>query len=342
MPPREEIIGHLPMVVIDPLDMSRPPQRLQTADMEVDERLGILVLLLKAVLDTRQMLARAVDPAFLRGIDRDVAVSGSWAGHGGNRLHDHAAPDLLDAGGVSKLQVVDAPVDTVDHEINPFAHLVASQPLGQHAADDALVHRAAMADILADPARLGQPMIGERPVHGLYDIAPLAELPKRRFGAVGQNPPPGLSFSGEAIALQPLHPSGHQRAAFPDEIACTFARSEVDRALVALLGQQHPVEPGQPLGVHLAPELGLELDLALVTQFQGDQFARPEADAVGNIVARNIEDLAVVGDTPDQDVGMRVAGVVVIDRNPVEPGRHIDLHLAHQRAGKSAQVRHLG
>jgi hypothetical protein len=97
------------------------------------------------------MPAGTVDSASLCGIDRDVAVSGSWAGHSGNRLHDHASPDLLDAGRVSKLQVVDAPVDSVDHEIKSLAHLVARQALGQHAADDALVHRAAMADILADP-----------------------------------------------------------------------------------------------------------------------------------------------------------------------------------------------
>ena len=112
-------------------------------------------------------------------------------------------------------------------------------------------------------------------------------------------------------------------AVLPDEIGRAFARPQVDDALVLLLGDQHPVEPGQPIGRHLVRELGLKLDLALVAQLQRDELARPVADAMGDIVAGDVEDLAVVGDAADDDVGVGMAGVVMVDRDPVEPGAEV-------------------
>lgn len=64
------------------------------------------------------------------------------------------------------------------------------------------------------------------------------------------------------------------------------------------------------------------------------------ADAMGNIVPSNIEDAAFLQDTSDDDVGMRMAGVVMIDRNPVEARLQILLHLSHQIACKILQIGH--
>jgi hypothetical protein len=41
---------------------------------------------------------------------------------------------------------------------------------------------------------------------------------------------------------------------------------------------------------------------------------------MGDIVARDVENLPVVGHAPDHDVVVRMAGVVVIDRDPIEVG----------------------
>jgi hypothetical protein len=41
---------------------------------------------------------------------------------------------------------------------------------------------------------------------------------------------------------------------------------------------------------------------------------------------------------PDDDVAMRMSGVVVIHRDPIELGAEIGLHLAHHVAGEAAQV----
>ena len=76
-------------------------------------------------------------------------------------------------------------------------------------------------------------------------------------------------------------------------------------------------------------------------QFQRDQFARPVADAMGDIVARDVENLAIIGDAPDDDVGMGMAGVVVIHGYPIEAGVQVLLHLPHEIAGEAAQIAHL-
>ncbi len=59
---------------------------------------------------------------------------------------------------------------------------------------------------------------------------------------------------------------------------------------------------------------------------------------MGDVVAGDVEGLAAVGDAPDDDVRMRVAGVVMIDRDPVEPSTEVGFHLPHQIAGSLPQV----
>jgi hypothetical protein len=48
--------------------------------------------------------------------------------------------------------------------------------------------------------------------------------------------------------------------------------------------------------------------------------------------------VAVVGDAAQEDMGVRVACVVVVDRDPVELGPEVGFHLPHQVAGGGAQI----
>lgn len=57
---------------------------------------------------------------------------------------------------------------------------------------------------------------------------------------------------------------------------------------------------------------------------------------MGDVVARDVENLPVLGDTSDYDMGMGVAGVVVIDCDPVERGPEVLLHLVHEASGEGA------
>src|SRR3954454_22471801 len=65
------------------------------------------------------------------------------------------------------------------------------------------------------------------------------------------------------------------------------------------------------------------------------------ADAVGDIVPGDAQDSALLQDTADDDVGMRMAGVVMVDRYPVEARLQILFHLSHQVACKTLQIGHL-
>jgi len=79
---------------------------------------------------------------------------------------------------------------------------------------------------------------------------------------------------------------------------------------------------------------------ALVSEFQGHQFGSPVANAMGDIISGDIEDAAFLQDTANDDVGMGMASVVMIDRNPVEARIEILLYLSHEVAGKTSQIGH--
>src|SRR5689334_10215556 len=64
------------------------------------------------------------------------------------------------------------------------------------------------------------------------------------------------------------------------------------------------------------------------------------ADTIGDVVPGDVEDAAIIEDATDDDVGVGMAGVVMVDRDPVEPCGEIEFHLAHEVAGEAAKVGH--
>jgi hypothetical protein len=64
--------------------------------------------------------------------------------------HDHASPDLLGVGGI-QFDMMDAPIRAVDNQTDALTHLVASQPLIEHAPDDAFADLLAVQDLGARP-----------------------------------------------------------------------------------------------------------------------------------------------------------------------------------------------
>jgi hypothetical protein len=168
------------VIRVDPLDMAGPAQRLQPADMGANEGLGITADTVDGTSRPLQMLGRAIDASLTCDI-HDVAVRGTRPGRGGAGHDDHASADLLGAVSIH-LDVMHAPVYAVDHQTDPFAHLVAAKPLVEHAACDALGRVLSVQDIAGGMAVFRQPFALQRPVHGLDDVATFAELPQRRLG----------------------------------------------------------------------------------------------------------------------------------------------------------------
>ncbi len=152
---------------------------------------------------------------------------------------------------------------------------------------------------------------------------------------------PGLNLGCQPHALQLAGPIDQQRKILAERVAHVPVGAQVGKLLALLLGNQHPVEPGEPIGVHFPLKLLRHLKLGLAAQFPGDDIAGPFADAMGDIIAGNVEGLAVVGDAPNDDVGVGVTGVVMIDSDPVQPGPEVGFHLLRHIAGGLARISQL-
>src|SRR5262249_15830724 len=255
---------------------------------------------------------------------------------------DMAALHLVQPGRIARLDIMGAAVRTVDDQMQPVAHLVAGQPLVEHAADDGLGDLAAVPNVLGRATLVGQPMIGQRPVHAFDDAALFAKPPHPRLAAVPDLPLAGFDLAGEAVAFKRADTSDQRCPIVAHQIAPALTGAKVDDALIALFGNQHPVEPGPALGPHLVGEFAAQFDLCLRAKFERHQFLRPVPDAVGDVVPADVEDTPVIEDTPDDDMGVGMAGVVMIDGDPVEVRPKIGFHLPHQIAGEAAKVAHLG
>src|SRR4051812_44058957 len=150
-----KIGGGAPVIRIDPLRLAGPAQRPPPAGMGAGERLRIAADAVDGGARPLQMLRWAID-AFLTGDIQDVAVCGALPRRRGAGRNDHASTDFLGAGGIH-LDVMHVPVYPIDHEPDPLAHLVAAQPLIEHAADDALCRVLAVQDVARRVAVLRQP-----------------------------------------------------------------------------------------------------------------------------------------------------------------------------------------
>ena len=266
--------------------------------------------------------------------------SGSRTRDGRRHLHDHVASDVLQMRSVGKFHVMDAAVDAVDDQIDLLVHLIAGQPFGQDATCDFLARPGTVTDVLIDAAFFIKPVSCERSVHGLDDIIAIGKLLQGDLGAVGDSPLPSLDLIRQSIALQVLDPRNHEPAVLTKRIGRSSSWPQVNNSSLALFGGEHLVEPGPPLRLNLRLQFGLKLDLALVSEFQRHQLGSPMTDAVGDIVSGDIEDTASIQDTADDDVGMRMAGVVMIDRDPIEARLEVLLHLPHEVARETSEIGH--
>ena len=176
-------------------------------------------------------------------------------------------------------------------------------------------------------------------MHGPDDVAALAKLPQGRLGLGRDGPSPGLDLGGQPHALQLARPLDQQRPVLPQAVEHVPVRTQVGELVAALLlGDQHTVQPGEAVGIDLPLQAARHLQLGLPAQLPGNDLACPLPDAMGDVVAGDVEGLAVVGDAPDDDVGVGMAGVVMIDRDPVELGAEVGFHLLHQIAGGGARI----
>jgi hypothetical protein len=86
-------------------------------------------------------------------------------------------------------------------------------------------------------------------------------------------------------------------------------------------------------------EAGLDFVVGARAKIQSDDFCSALAHASTEVFPRNDEIIALVILASQDDVRMRMAGVVVVDGDPIELGAEILFHLKHEPSGQRLQIR---
>ena len=89
------------------------------------------------------------------------------------------------------------------------------------------------------------------------------------------------------------------------------------------MSRKRAVEAGPALRLHLALQRRADLLLAARAELQGHALGGAISKSPADVLAADDQVLAVVGAAADQDVDMRIVGVPVIDRDPVELGAEV-------------------
>lgn len=153
---------------------------------------------------------------------------------------------------------------------------------------------------------------------------------------------PGLDLGGQAHALQLARPPDQQRPILSQALEHVSIGPEVGELGAAPpLGEQHAIEAREPICIDLPLQATGHLLLGLAAEFSGHDLACPFPDAMSDVVARDVKCLTIIGHTPNDDVGRITAEKVVINRDPVEPGAKVGLHLLHEITGGCAMIREL-
>ena len=108
------------------------------------------------------------------------------------------------------------------------------------------------------------------------------------------------------------------------------------------LSREHIVEPRPTLGLDLSLQRSPDLLFRARAELARHQPFGPRPHSFPDVIARNDEVLTVIGAAADDDVDMRVLGVPVVNRHPVQLGPEVALRLRHQVPGQGFEVGQLG
>ena len=117
--------------------------------------------------------------------------------------------------------------------------------------------------------------------------------------------------------------------------------AQIEEPFVGFLGDG-AVDAREAVLIDFGRQLAALLDLGHEAKFQRGQFARPLTNTIGEIVAIDDQVLAQIVLAPNDDMDMGMAGIVVIDRHPIESRAKVGLDAAHQIAGVFGEVGKIG
>src|SRR5208337_83655 len=150
------------------------------------------------------------------------------------------------------------------------------------------------------------------------EIAHQLHLPERGTMVLGE-PPTALSRAfGETQLDQELKPPEHLESHLPAERGGGNGRFECDPSCAVRALLQDAVE--DPEVARFDSPLACEGAVALASEPEraGGELLAPHADPVGHVLPRYPELMTLARAASDRDVNMRVGGVVMLDRHPLE------------------------
>lgn len=191
------------------------------------------------------------------------------------------------------------------------------------------------ADLVVDPptdARSLELPRGQLALHGPDDVAALAHTTEGVLNTVDEPPLAATEMFRQPHGAEFAQPSRVDRL-----LERIIARSG-DHSFVIHAPEQAPVNRCQSLLFDVVAEPRLDLPVCPRTQVDGRKLGRALTKTVRNILASDDEVLALIIDTAEDDMSVRLVGVEMINGDPVEFGAEVMLRLRHQSADVGLEV----
>src|SRR6185437_9346624 len=179
--------------------------------------------------------------------------------------------------------------------------------------------------------RIDEPIVGclfaDDGIQPLDSVVLLTETGERFPPSIGQTPNSEPLFDGQLEVLQGLKPC-HAIPTLRSRSAEQPLQSH--RAVGLNMFAQKAIEHGDALG----PNIGLArpgiLEVRPGPELAGDNFLRPPAHVLLDVVGVNPDLVAIDVDAPDVDMDVGIGGVVMIDGGPDQASSEVVLDLLHQ------------
>ncbi len=256
-----------------------------------------------------------------------------WACAVAARAHGHNGSfsrGIIDVG-LADSDIVRTPINTIDDEVIPILQFVG-QTTGDNPSDNRRLFRlsGSMDRIICGCPFHARP--NQLAMDRLDDVAALAHCTQCRLYPFIQPPKPRADILSQAKPVQFLESAGPN--ALPESIAVCSLYEPI-RVRVA---QQFAVNAGEPFLLDLMLKTALDFAVSARTKIEGHYLGSALTHAMRDVLPRDDQIVALVVFATQDNVGVRMRRVVVIDRHPIELCPQVLFHLLHQTAHERFEI----
>lgn len=141
-----------------------------------------------------------------------------------------------------------------------------------------------------------------------------------------------------ADPLRQPHPLKLAQTPHSDRLVEGVAPRGADEHVRIRFAQQRPIDTGQPFLLDFGAQPCPDRVGGARAKIEVDQFGGALSHTLGHIFAGDDQILVAIVLPPHDDTAVRVAGVEVIDRDPIQPGAEILFHSLHQPSRQRLQI----